>query len=190
MAISKILHIGDCGAGHSGKHLKQALDYITAPHKTRGGEWVAALNCQKENAYQQMRQTKETFSKTGQRQGYHIIISFVEGEVDAGTAFEVIGKFAREYLGKDYEALYAVHDNTEHIHGHVIFNSVSFRDGRKYRYKKGDWAKGIQPITNRLCEEYGFSTVEISGDRAGKSERKATRNGMTSKMGGLCGRTW
>lgn len=170
MAISKILYIGDCGAGYSGKHLKQALDYVTEPHKTGNGEWIGALNCQKENAYPQMRQTKEAFGKTDQRQGYHLIISFAEGEVDAQTAFEVIGKFAEEYLGQDYEALYAVHDNTEHIHGHIIFNSVSFRNGIKYRYKKGDWAKKIQPVTNRLCEEYGLSTIEIAEDRAKPSE--------------------
>ena len=170
MAISKILYIGDCGAGYAGKHLKQALDYITVPEKTGGGQFVGSLNCQQEQVYEQMRQTKEQFGKTDQRQGYHLIISFVEGEVDADTAFEVIGKFAKEYLGKDYEALYAVHDNTNHIHGHIIFNSVSFRDGRKYRYKKGDWAREIQPVTNRLCEEYGLSTIEISEDRAKKSE--------------------
>jgi hypothetical protein len=170
MAISKILYIGDCGAGYAGKHLKQALDYITVPEKTCGGRLVGSLNCQQEQAYRQMRQTKEQFGKTDQRQGYHLIISFVEGEVDAETAFEVIGKFTKEYLGKDYEALYAVHDNTDHIHGHIIFNSVSFRDGRKYRYKKGDWAREIQPVTNRLCEEYGLSTIEISEDRAKKSE--------------------
>ena len=91
--------------------------------------------------------------------------------MDADTAFEVIGRFAREYLGKDYEALYAVHDNTDHIHGHIIFNSVSFRDGLKYRYKKGDWEKRIQPVTNRLCEEYGLSTIELSGERVKKSEK-------------------
>ena len=170
MAISKILYIGDCGAGYAGKHLKQALDYITVPEKTGGGRFVGSLNCQQEQVYEQMRQTKEQFGKTDQRQGYHLIISFVEGEVDADTAFEVIGKFAKEYLGKDYEALYAVHDNTDHIHGHIIFNSVSFRDGKKYRYQKGDWAKEIQPVTNRLCEEYGLSTIEISEDRAKKSE--------------------
>ena len=170
MAISKILYIGDCGAGYAGKHLKQALDYITVPEKTGGGRLVGSLNCQQEQVYEQMRQTKEQFGKTDQRQGYHLIISFVEGEVDADTAFEVIGKFAKEYLGRDYEALYAVHDNTDHVHGHIIFNSVSFRDGRKYRYKKGDWAKEIQPVTNRLCEEYGLSTIEISEDRAKKSE--------------------
>ncbi len=170
MAISKILYIGDCGAGYAGKHLKQALDYITVPEKTGGGRFVGSLNCQPEQVYEQMRQTKEQFGKTDRRQGYHLIISFMEGEADAETAFEVIGKFVKEYLGKNYEALYAVHDNTNHIHGHIIFNSVSFRDGIKYRYKKGDWAKEIQPITNRLCAEYGLSTIEISEDRVRMSE--------------------
>ncbi len=170
MAISKILYIGDCGSGYAGKHLKQALDYIAAEHKTGAGQWVSSLNCQVENAYEQMRQTKAQFGKTDQRQGYHMIISFAEGEVDAETAFEVIGKFAREYLGQDYEAVYSVHDNTDHVHGHIIFNSVSFRTGKKYRYEKGDWAKKIQPVTNRLCEEYGLSTIEISEDRAGPPE--------------------
>lgn len=51
-----------------------------------------------------------------------------------------------------------------------LLNSVSFRTGMKYRYEKGDWARKIQPITNRLCEEYGLSTIEISEDRARPSE--------------------
>ena len=66
-----------------------------------------------------------------------------------------------EYLGQGYEAVLAVHDNTAHVHGHIIFNSVNYHNGRKYRYEKGDWAKKIQPVTNRLCEEYGLSTIEI-----------------------------
>lgn len=63
MAISKILYIGDCGAGYAGKHLKQALDYITVPEKTGGGRFVGSLNCQQEQVYEQMRQTKEQFGK-------------------------------------------------------------------------------------------------------------------------------
>lgn len=110
MAISKILYIGDCGSGYAGKHLKQALDYIVEDYKTGQGRWVSSLNCQPDSAYEQMRQTKVQFDKTDKRQGYHLIISFAEGEVDAETAFEVIGKFAKEYLGADYEAVYSVHD--------------------------------------------------------------------------------
>ena len=170
MAISKILCIGDCGSGYSGKHLKQALDYIVEEYKTENGKWVSSLNCQVEQAYEQMRNTKEQFDKTDKRQGYHMILSFMEREVDEETAFEIVGKFAKEYLGQDYEVVYSIHNNTEHIHGHILFNSVSFRTGKKYRYEKGDWSRKIQPITNRLCKEYGLSTIEISKDREKKQE--------------------
>jgi len=146
--------------------MKKALDYICKKEKTEDGKYVSGINCQPQYAYEQMRQTKELFGKTDKRQAYHLIISFKEGEVDAATAFEVIGRFAREYLGKEYEAVYSVHNDTGHIHGHIIFNSVSFLTGRKYRYEKGDWARHIQPITNRLCEEYGLSTIELAGEEA------------------------
>ncbi|MHB8129984.1 MAG: relaxase/mobilization nuclease domain-containing protein [Mobilitalea sp.] len=166
MAISKILYMKDCGRNFPGKHLKVAIEYISVPDKTQNGKFVAGLNCQPDAAYEQMKQTKIKFGKTDKRQGYHLIISFEEGEVDADTAFEIIGKIAKEYLGEEYEAVYAVHDNTEHIHGHICFNSVSFKTGKKYRYEKGDWARDIQPITNRLCEADGLSTIELSEDKA------------------------
>lgn len=164
MAITKILHMKEA-KGTKGKHLKQALLYIQNGEKTENGKYVSGINCQPNFAYSQMIRTKEQFNKTDKRQGYHIIISFEEGEITADKAFEFMGRFAREYLGKGYQAVYAVHTDTAHVHGHIIFNSVSFLTGRKYRYEKGDWAKYMQPLTNKLCEEYGLSTIRIEEDR-------------------------
>lgn len=160
MAISKILNMRDCGKAFHGKHLKTALDYIMKSEKTQNGRLISAINCQPEYAFEQMRETKKTFNKIDKRQGYHIILSFKEGEADADTVFELTEKFVKEYLS-DYEAVFAVHDNTDHPHAHIVFNSVSFKTGNKYRYTKGDWQKYIQPITNHLCEEYGLSTIEL-----------------------------
>lgn len=171
MAISKILHMKDCGRSFHGKHLKYALEYITVPEKTQNGRLVSAINCQVDNAFEQMKETKKKFNKTDKRQAYHIILSFKEGEVSPDTVFELTERFVKEYLGNDYEAVFAVHDNTEHPHSHIVFNSVSFRDGKKYHYQKEDWEKYIQPITNRLCKEYGLSTIELdeeSGKRRGR----------------------
>lgn len=176
MATSKILYMKDCGKAFHGKHLKASLQYIMAKEKTQDGRLISGINCLPENAFEQMRETKRKFGKIDKRQGYHLIISFVENEVDADTAFELTGKFVKEYLGQDYEAVYTVHDNTDHIHAHIVFNSVSFRTGKKYRYEKGDWAKEIQPITNRLCEEYGLSTIEIENDRAKAYESRQLWN--------------
>lgn len=171
MAITKILTINDSGVKFSGKHLKQAVSYILDREKTQEGRLVTGINCQPGKAYEQMAATKQKYGKTDKRQGYHFIISFEAGEVAPDTAFEIVRKFVEEYLGQEYEAVLAVHDNTAQVHGHIIFNSVNYQDGRKYRYEKGDWAKKIQPITNRLCEEYGLSTIEIEEYGRKRNER-------------------
>ena len=161
MAISKILNMKDCGGHFHGKHLKRSLDYVMNPEKTQDGRLVGSINCQVDSAFEQMRATKRKFGKVDKRQGYHIILSFKEDEVNPDTAFEITRRFVEEYLGKSYEAVYVVHDNTAHVHSHIVFNSVSFVDGKKYRYEKGDWAKYIQPITNKLCQEYGLSIIDV-----------------------------
>ena len=163
MAISKILNMKDCGGHFHGKHLKRSLDYVMNPEKTQDGRLVGAINCQVDSAFEQMKATKRKFGKVDKRQGYHIILSFKEDEVNPDTAFEITRRFVEEYLGKSYEAVYVVHDNTAHVHSHIVFNSVSFVDGKKYRYEKGDWAKYIQPITNKLCQEYGLSIIDVDG---------------------------
>lgn len=171
MAITKILTINDSGVKFSGKHLEQAVSYILDREKTQGGRLVTGINCQPGKSYEQMAATKRKYGKTDKRQGYHLIISFEAGEVTPDTAFEIVRRFVEEYLGQEYEAVLAVHDNTAHVHGHVIFNSVNYKSGRKYRYEKGDWAKKIQPITNRLCKEYGLSTIEIEEHGKKRNER-------------------
>ena len=169
MAISKILHMKDSGNSFHARHLKRALDYVMNPEKTQGGRLVGAINCQTDMAFEQMMDTKKQFGKTDKRQGYHIILSFKEDEVEPDRAFEITQKFVAEYLGDAYEAVFVVHDNTDHVHSHIVFNSVSFVDGKKYRYEKGDWAKYIQPITNKLCQEYGLSIIDVED---GSKEKK------------------
>ncbi len=160
MAISKLLYINDGGKRHHGVHLKNAIAYVTALEKTQDGRWIGGINCLPEYAYEQMKETKACFGKIDKRQAYHLIISFAEGEMDADRAFSFTEEFAKEYLGNRYEAIYTVHDNTDHMHSHIIFNSVSFLDGLKFHYKKGDWEKDMQPILTRLCKEYGVSVFE------------------------------
>lgn len=176
MAISKITHMKDCGNSYHGKHLKASIKYITSEWKTQEGRLVGVYNCLPEKVFEQMRETKRLFDKNSGRQGYHIVLSFKPGEVDADTAFEIAGKFVKQYLGANYEVIYSIHDNTDCIHAHVVWNSVSFIDGRKFHYKKGDWEKEILPITNELCREYGLSILELDGERANDELKEWNRN--------------
>lgn len=161
MAITKILHMKQAKSGYMAKHLANGLKYIMDPDKTEGGRYVSGSNCIPENALAQMLETKRHFGKLDKRQGYHFIISFEEEDITEETAFEVVGQFVKEYLGPDFEAVYAIHNDTDHIHGHIIFNSVRCTNGYKYDCPKGEWEHRIQPLVNRLCEEHGLSTLDM-----------------------------
>lgn len=159
MAITKIQYLNEAHTGNPAVHLKNALAYIQNPEKTGENVLVGSINCLPETAFEQMMDTKVTFGKTDKRQGYHIIISFAPGEATEEQALDIVERFAKEYLKDNYEAVYAVHNDKKHMHGHIVFNSVSFTTGIKHEYKKGDWKYRMQPITNRLCREYGLSIV-------------------------------
>ena len=59
----------------------------------------------------------------------------------------------------DYEAVFTVHTDREHMHGHLIWNSVSVTTGKKYNSPKGNWKNHLQPITNKYCKELGLGII-------------------------------
>ena len=159
MAITKIQCLNEAHTGNPAAHLRNALSYIQNPEKTEENVLVGSINCLPDTAFEQMMDTKVTFGKMDKRQGYHIIISFAPGEATEEQALDIVARFAQEYLKDKYEAVYAVHNDKKHMHGHIVFNSVSFETGMKHECKKGEWKHRMQPITNRLCKEYGLSIV-------------------------------
>ena len=170
MAITKILNIQESEGRNPASHLKNALEYIQNPDKTEECVLVGGINCLPDTAFEQMEETKNIFHKTGKRQGYHVIISFSpEEKVTAEQAMYVLEHFAKDVLGDDYEAVYAVHTDREHMHGHLIWNSVSMTTGKKYNSPKGNWKNHLQPITNKYCDELGLSIMPAEYSRNPKN---------------------
>ena len=170
MAITKILNIQESEGRNPASHLKNALEYIQNPDKTEECVLVGGINCLADTAFEQMEETKNIFHKTGKRQGYHVIISFSpEEKVSAEQAMYVLEHFAKDLLGDDYEAVYAVHTDREHMHGHLIWNSVSMTTGKKYNSPKGNWKNHLQPITNKYCDELGLSVMPAEYSRNPKN---------------------
>lgn len=163
MAITKLMHMKQ-SEGCPYVHLKNAIDYILdVKHngeKTKYGELVGG-NCGVDSVQvlQTMLETKGIFGKPDGRQGYHFVISFAKGETDEATAYAVVNEFCEEYLGDRYDYVFAIHVDKGHLHGHIIFNSVSRVDGYKYHYKEGDWAKYIQPVTDRVTAKHGLDPL-------------------------------
>ena len=170
MANTKILNIQESEGRNPASHLKNALEYIQNPDKTEECVLVGGINCLADTAFEQMEETKNIFHKTGKRQGYHVIISFSpEEKVSAEQAMYVLEHFAKNLLGDDYEAVYAVHTDKEHMHGHLIWNSVSMTTGKKYNSPKSNWKNHLQPITNKYCDELGLSIMPAEYSRNPKN---------------------
>ena len=170
MAITKILNIMGSEGRNPASHLKNALEYIQNPDKTEECVLVGSINCLPDTAFEQMEETKNIFHKTGKRQGYHVIISFSpEEKVTAEQAMYVLEHFAKDVLGDDYEAVYAVHTDREYMHGHLIWNSVSMTTGKKYNSPKNNWKNHLQPITNKYCDELGLSIMPAEYSRNPKN---------------------
>lgn len=170
MAKGKIWYIGERQGGNNNNinySLKDSLEYIANEEKTEV-IWASGVNClgNWESAYKDMMRTKRKFGKMNKRQAYHMIISFKETENDKEKAWDIIGKVLEELFEERFEVFYTMHTNTKHLHAHAIINSVSFKDGKKFRYEKGDWKKKFQPVIDKYALEIGFEKLDMEEDGA------------------------
>ena len=113
--------------------LQDALDYAANRDKTEQSCFESSYTCTLETAFADMRQTKEQWHKLGGVQGYHLVQSFAADEVTPELAHQIAKELAARVLGGRYEYVIGTHLNTGHIHSHIVWNSVSCVDGKKYR---------------------------------------------------------
>ena len=169
MAVTKLLRIKENRGRDPAAGLRRNLFYICNPQKTDGGRNIGgSAGHTPAEALATMKLNKQLWGKEDGSQGFHYILSFDPScEVSIGTAHAVAEEFCRELLGERYYYLYAIHNDQQHLHIHITFDSVSFEDGKKYHSPKGDWEKTIQPITDRICRRYGLPTLDYQKERSG-----------------------
>ena len=154
MAVTKIL------ARNGG--LKQAIEYVLNGDKTQEQVLTARLNCDPGFEYQQMMDTKQELGKLNGRQCYHIIQSFVPGEIAPELALKIATEFSSEYLA-GYQVVIGTHTDRHHIHSHILFNSVNDATGEKYHCSRSEYYRQIREVSDRLCREHGLSVI-MQGD--------------------------
>ena len=105
-----------------------------------------------------MLETKRDYGKEDGVQYYHMIQSFRPGEITPELALEIAKEFASEHL-PGYQTVIGVHVDKEHIHAHILFNSVNADTGGKYHSNAQSYYRQIRAISDRLCEEHGLSVI-------------------------------
>ena len=156
MAITKVMHMKASGKARIDIHLEHAINYILQPKKLGDANLAGGINCLPDTAYEQMKATKQMFGKAGGRQGYHFVLSLKPGEGTPEIMYDIAMRFTEKAFGGGYEAVVAVHTDRNHLHAHIVINSVNMVTGYKFQYHEGDWKYKFQPITNKLCDEYGL----------------------------------
>ena len=154
--------------------LGNAVDYICDPVKAG---FQTAINCTLDKPFLQMQETKRRWDKYGGILGYHIIHSYAPGEVTPEQAHEAGVEFARRLLGDKYEAVVCTHTDRDHLHCHIVFNSVSFMDGKKYRSDFKSYFHDLRGISNEVSRERGYSVIEPDGKGASYAAWNAEKRG-------------
>ena len=114
------------------------FSYIQNPQKTDGGSFVTAINCLKQTALRQMILTKQRYGKEDKYIAWHGYQSFQPGEITPKLCHEIGVKLAKEMWGDKSQVIVTTHLDKGHLHNHFCFNSVSFKDGKKYNYSKAE----------------------------------------------------
>ena len=181
MAISKLLHIKSYSSKNPHRNLENVINYICKKEKTEDGKNIFGVNCAPSSALKEMIMVKRRWGKIGNenyngkkdRQGYHFVISFSpDEEIDVDTCNKVVKDFISEYFKDEYQVIFATHTDTDHLHSHIVFNSVNLKTGYKYDYRNGDWKKKIQPTLNKICKKYSLSELNLEEGREEFSFKK------------------
>ena len=170
--------------------LKKLLGYVSREKKTKleDRRLVSGVNCSTENAYNEMMLTKQMHKKAGGRLYYHLVQSFPKGyDIKPELAHKIAVELAEKAL-KNFECVVATHIDREHIHSHIVFNSVSFEDGRKY-HSDNNSLHELMKLSDEICRQYGVAVLdkpkfgkENQNDVLGDKEYRSAVRGESFKF--------
>ena len=164
--------------------INYALNAAKTQRRENGQVLQTAINCQLDSAYRNMMQTKQRWDKEKRPiQGYHIIHSFAPGEVTPEQAHRLSVEFAERLLQGRFEAVVATHIDHQHIHTHIVFNSVSCMDGKMYRDNFKAYFGDIRGISNEISRENDLSVIEPKNKGKHYAEWNAEQNGKPTVRG-------
>lgn len=128
---------------YDAKAREDVIRYIFRPDKTPHrliGGWAVDPMC----AASQMNYLSKAYGKEDGLQLRHFILSFSEKEVQRMGQYALIrideyAQYAAFYYGGEYQIVYAVHEDSRHLHVHFVLNTLNYRTGKKYPGDKEDY---------------------------------------------------
>ena len=159
------------------------LRYTQQDEKTlwEGQRLVTGWNCTAQSARSEMLLTKERHRKTDGRQYYHFVQSFAETDDLTPQEAHAIALELAQREFPNFEVLVATHIDTDHLHSHLIVNSVSFQDGRKLHQSAAD-LQAHRLASDEICAAHGLEILPPPEKQA-KQKRMGTREYRSAAKG-------
>lgn len=150
MAIIKVVK----RSGKTAYSLKAVLEYVG-----KKAEFSFGINCSDNHkqVFTQFMETKKFFEKEKGRQYRHYIQSFAPGEIEKDKVLSLGIQWA-EKVFKGYEVFIVTHTDKEHLHNHIVINSVNYIDGKKFQERKNEFKEKML-INDEVCLENGINNI-------------------------------
>lgn len=150
---------------HDDAALDTVIDYCLKPAKTPHG-FIGAYGVNLHQAAFEMELLAEVFGKNRGLRLRHFILSFSPTEAQSlgERVYETLDEVARVvagYYARNYQIIYAVHENSENPHIHFVMNTVSYTNGRKYGGKKRDYYQFLDYIRTYLHRRFRFRLIAV-----------------------------
>jgi hypothetical protein len=159
---------------------QKIVDYLTKEEKTEE-KLISGKDCNPETIVQEFRATKELYDKKDGVQYHHMIQSFSPKDNITPQKAHELGNELAEKQFKGHEVFVVTHKDKEHLHNHLVVNSVSFEDGKKYQSNRTSMIE-LKRESNRQCEREGLTTLDLehrATERVTTGEKRIEMKGGT-----------
>ncbi|MDE5933566.1 MAG: relaxase/mobilization nuclease domain-containing protein, partial [Lachnospiraceae bacterium] len=159
----------------------KAIAYICNPEKTDDGILISSYGCSPQTAHFDFKFALSKTNVNDENKAYHMIQSFLPGEVDFGTAHQIGMELADKVLEGKYSYVVSTHIDKGHIHNHIIFCATDNIGHHKYNDCRQTYYR-IRRLSDELCREHQLSVIIPGGQRGKKyNEWTAAKNGSDRK---------
>lgn len=145
------------GKYHDLNSYNSLINYITRPDKAIHG-YINSIALDPYNPAGSMEAVARQYHKEDGVHVRHFILSFAPAEPITVDMAYLIGLEIINYLGQQFQAIYAVHEDKPHLHIHIVINAVSYMDGHKYRGTHEVFRR-FKELIHCVLEKYGIEKL-------------------------------
>ena len=170
------------------KYVNDSIAYILLPKDKSGEEKCfkfTCINCEGnevDTLSKQFRFVRKAFDKDNNILAHHYVQSFSPNEKITPEFAHQIGIELSKNVATGFQVIVSTHIDKDHIHNHIIINSVSMETGMKWR-GNGDTLKVLRKESDKICKTYGLSVIENQSGLQGidQSIQKLAEQGKHGK---------